>query len=388
MRKAFILNPLKAMGVVLLILNYLNLAAQYPTSALNTIFPLGERMQGGNFKGTVWVSPLLLADSTFNVQAASVVFEPKAHSKWHLHPGGQTLMALEGTGYYQEKGKPIQILQKGDVVKCPPNVEHWHGASHDSWFVQLAITPEHPKGRVIWLQEVMEADYQEGLLNQQKMTNSLQNLEKRSQSIVAISTFAAKGDLEQLSVALNEGLNTGLTINEIKEVLVHLYAYCGFPRSIQGLNTLMAVVEKRKSQGIADTIGKTASPVTDTLDKYQRGKKVLESLTGQPQITPPKSGYGAFSPEIDVFLKEHLFADLFGRDVLSFQDREMVTIAVLLALGGVEPMLQSHLNIALNIGITESQLKDLLTIVELKIGEKEALVGRKLLEDVVKSRKK
>lgn len=75
-------------------------------------------------------------------------------------PGGQTLLALEGVGYYQEKGKPMQILRKGDVARCPPDVEHWHGASHENWFVQLAITPEHQKGRVIWHHEVSEEEYQ------------------------------------------------------------------------------------------------------------------------------------------------------------------------------------------------------------------------------------
>lgn len=55
--------------------------------------------------------------------------------------------------------------------------------------------------------------------------------------------------------------------------------------------------------------------------KYERGKKILEQLTGQPE-TGPKRGYAAFSPEIDVFLKEHLFADLFERNVLNYTDRE------------------------------------------------------------------
>lgn len=135
-------------------------------------------------------------------------------------------------------------------------------------------------------------------------------------------------------------------------------------------------------------MGKTASRVTDNLSKYERGKKVLEALTGQTQFTPPKSGYGAFSPEMDVFLKEHLFADIFGRDVLSYQDREVATITALANLGGVEPMMKSHMGIALNIGMTESQLLGLLTIIEEKIGTKEAESGRKGLAEVMESRKK
>lgn len=363
---------------------YFHLTAQNPGGMPDAIFPLGNKIEGGNFTGSVWVQPLVTADSAFNSQIGNVVFEPKARSKWHRHPGGQILLALAGVGYYQEKGKELQILRKGDVAKCPPDVEHWHGASHDSWFVQVAITPEHPKGRVIWLHEVSEEEYVTGLSSKPKIQRNSSDLEIRHQHIVTISAFTVKGDLEQLKNALDEGLNAGLTVNEIREVLVHLYAYCGFPRSIQGLNTFMSVLEARKTRGITDEMGKSATPITDTLSKYDRGKKVLEALTGQPQVTPPKSGYGAFSPETDVFLKEHLFADIFGRDVLSYQDREIVTITALINLGGVEPMLKGHFGIALNIGITESQLKNLLSIIESAVGTKEADEGRKVLSDIKK----
>lgn len=373
---------------LLLTLSCFTAAAQTPSDMLNTIFPEGDKIQGGNFTGTVWVTQLQAADSSLNASIGNVVFEPGVRSKWHTHPGGQTLLALEGVGYYQEKGKPLRILRKGDVARCPPDVEHWHGASHDHWFVQLAITTEHPKGRVLWLHEVSEAEYQSGYAKQRESLNNLLALEKRHQHLVAITSFTTQGDLEQLKKALNEGLNAGLSINEIKEVLVHLYAYCGFPRSIQGLNTFMAVLETRKAQGITDETGKTATPVTDTLSKYERGKKVLEILTGQPQITPPKSGYGAFSPEMDVFLKEHLFADIFGRDVLSYTDREVATITALVTMGGVEPMMKSHINIAFNLGMTETQLQHLLAIVETSIGKAEADRGREVLSEIMYTRKK
>ncbi len=133
----------------------------------------------------------------------------------------------------------------------------------------------------------------------------------------------------------------------------------------------MAVLETRKTQSITDETGKTATPITDTLSKYERGKKVLEALSGQPQITPPKSGYGAFSPEIDVFLKEHLFADLFGRDILSYTDREIATITALVNLGGVEPMMKSHMGIALHLGVTEAQHLHRLATLAKKNREKE-----------------
>ncbi|RZJ93050.1 MAG: carboxymuconolactone decarboxylase [Hymenobacter sp.] len=211
-------------------------------------------------------------------------------------------------------------------------------------------------------------------------------LTKRQQALVTISALTAKGDLPKLHDALGQGLDNGLTINEEKEVLAQLYAYCGFPRSLNGLTTLMKVVDERKAQGKHDAVGKDASPIISTEPKYERGKKNLEKLTGKPE-TGPKTGANAFSPEIDVFLKEHLFADIFERDVLTFQERELATIAALVSLGGVEPMLQAHLGMGLNTGLTEAQLRQVLALEEKSIGKQEAEAGRAVLTKVLEARK-
>jgi 4-carboxymuconolactone decarboxylase len=216
--------------------------------------------------------------------------------------------------------------------------------------------------------------------------NKNQPLDARQQGIVTISAFTAKGDLVNLKKALNAGLDAGLTINEIKEVLVHLYAYCGFPRSLNGINTFMAVLEERKAKGIKDVAGREASPVTGTENKYETGKKTLETLTGRPE-TGPKTGYAAFAPVIEIFLKEHLFADIFSRDILSYSQRELATISALICLGGVEPMLAGHLSIGLNVGITEPQLKQALSLIETNVGKKEAEAGEQVLSKVMASRK-
>ena len=77
-------------------------------------------------------------------------------------------------------------------------------------------------------------------------------LSLKERQVAAISGSAAKGETEGLSAALNAGLDAGLTVNEIKEVLVQLYAYCGFPRSMAALTTFMNVLDKRKALGIID----------------------------------------------------------------------------------------------------------------------------------------
>ena len=125
----------------------------------NTIFPKGERAPADYFTGTVWVKMLLPNDPALNCQMANVVFEPGARNNWHTHPGGQILIVTDGIGYYQEKGKPIQLIQKGDVISISPGVEHWHGASHDSEFTHIAVNPNTQKGIVLWLERVTDEEY-------------------------------------------------------------------------------------------------------------------------------------------------------------------------------------------------------------------------------------
>lgn len=215
-------------------------------------------------------------------------------------------------------------------------------------------------------------------MNAQNNINANPTLTAQEQSIVTIAALTAVTDLEHLKTELNSGLDAGLTVNEIKEVLVQMYAYCGFPRSLSGISTFMTVVAERKAKGIKDAEGKEASPISDTAGKYERGRKTLEALTKTPQVKPAP-GFGEFAPRIDAFLKEHLFADIFDSDVLNYQQRELATIAALSAMQGVEPQLQSHLAMGKNTGLTESQLKQVFSVIETHIGTKQAEVANKVL---------
>lgn len=224
-------------------------------------------------------------------------------------------------------------------------------------------------------------------LNAQSEMFTNPKLTSKQQSIIPIAAYTAKGELQDLKSALNNGLEAGLTISQIKEVLVHLYAYCGFPRSIRGLQTFMEVLDDHKAKGINDDLGAEASPIKDERNKYERGKEILGKLTGTPQ-DGPKTGYSAFAPEIDVFLKEHLFADIFERDVLTFSERELVTISVISSIGGAEPMLRAHINICLNIGLTPEQLHQFVNIIKSTVGKKEAKAAQKVLDEVLEIRTK
>ena len=125
----------------------------------NNIFPKGEKASPEYFTGTAWIQLLIPNDAALNCQVANVVFEPGARNNWHTHPGGQILVATNGTGYYQEKGKAIQLLHAGDVVNIAPGILHWHGASPDSGFTHIAINPNTQMGIVAWLERVSDEEY-------------------------------------------------------------------------------------------------------------------------------------------------------------------------------------------------------------------------------------
>jgi quercetin dioxygenase-like cupin family protein/alkylhydroperoxidase/carboxymuconolactone decarboxylase family protein YurZ len=191
---------------------------------------------------------------------------------------------------------------------------------------------------------------------------SMDTLDGKQRQIVHVSAFTATGDLENLKIALNNGLDAGLTINEIREILVQMYAYCGFPRSLNAINTFMTVLEERKAKGISDETGEMPTGFSDK-NKYDKGKNTLETLTQRAEAAP--TGANAFAPAIDEFLKEHLFADIFWRGVLTYEQRELATLSALSALNGVEPQLQAHVKIGMNVGLTESQIKEIKALGEI-----------------------
>ncbi len=126
---------------------------------LNAIFPKGEKGSNDLFTGNAYPTALVDADSVYNILIGNVYFEPGARSNWHSHPAGQILIITDGVGYHQIEGQPIEIIKKGDVIKCPPNVKHWHGASHDIGLQQLYIIPNTEKGIVEWKEAVTDEEF-------------------------------------------------------------------------------------------------------------------------------------------------------------------------------------------------------------------------------------
>ena len=347
-------------------------------------YPLGEKLSPNpNFTGEVWLAPLS-EQKELNVPMANVTFEPGCRNSWHSHKAGQLLIATAGIGYYQEKGQPARRLFPGDIVEIAPDVVHWHGAAPDSWFAHIAITTNPQINAAVWLDPVNDEQYSKATSeseNRYAETNKV--LTGREQAIVTIASYTGKGDLEHLKPALTEALEVGMTINEINEVLIHAYAYCGFPRSLRAIQTFMQVVDERKAKGMNDPVGREASAIKDNNSSYERGRDVLAEISGA-SIDAPKAGYAVFAPTIERFLKEHLFADLFERDLLTYRERELATVSILAGVGGVEPMAYGHMGICLHLGITAEQLSALLNIVEMNLGSTYSEPLRGVLNQVTK----
>jgi 4-carboxymuconolactone decarboxylase len=212
-------------------------------------------------------------------------------------------------------------------------------------------------------------------------------LSTQQQRIIPIGAFTANGDMAKLRTALHAGLDAGLTVNEIKEILVQMYAYAGFPRSLNGINAFMAVMDERQVKGIKDEMGKEASPVPADMNKDEYGARVRARLGGR-DVIPPPSGYQLFTPVIDTFLKEHLFADIFARDNLDFLSREIATVGALSSLEGVNPMLRFHMGAAMNVGLTENQAKELVALIASEVGKKAGDNAGEVLQQVLDSRAK
>ena len=180
--------------------------------------------------------------------------------------------------------------------------------------------------------------------------NQLSFSTEQAACMSAIACNEAKGDLVALESAIHGGLETELTVSQIKEALSQLYAYTGFPRSLNALGVLQNVVESRKSKDKRVIMGEDASPLGDDYDALKEGTRVQTQLTGKPFDYE-------FAPATDYYLKAHLFGDIFARDNLTYADRELVTVSALSGLQGVEPQLKAHIAGARNMGVTEEQLQ-------------------------------
>lgn len=198
----------------------------------------------------------------------------------------------------------------------------------------------------------------------------------REKSIVIVSVFTAKGDMIELEKSVKLALEKGVTVNEIKESMIQLYAYCGFPRSLNALGILFNIINESKKSGKILKIGRESTPVPKDRNSLIYGTKIQTEIVG----AEVKGGIYEFAPMIDIYLKSHLFGDIFGQDVLDYKTREFITIGALASMEGVNPQLKAHIQIGKNTGITDEELIELVEVLRENIGDERAENIRKLLK--------
>lgn len=191
---------------------------------------------------------------------------------------------------------------------------------------------------------------------------------EKEKSIIEISIFTANGNLKELKKSVDSGLNNGVTLNEAKEIMTHLYAYCGFPRSLNALGVLSNAVAEREKNGIRTEIGKESTPIPQNRNSLEYGTQVQTEIVGMEV----KGGIYDFAPMADIYLKAHLFGDIFGQDILNYKTREFVTVAALASMEGVNPQLQAHIGISRNVGVTDEELAGIAEILKNKLGTEKA----------------
>ncbi len=192
--------------------------------------------------------------------------------------------------------------------------------------------------------------------------NDMNQMDKKLQSIVAVAAHEATGNLVALESAVDEALQSGLTVSELKEELSQLYAYTGFPRSLNALGVLQKVVAKRGGKNLPVELGEEPARFKPGYNALKQGTEVQTRLTGGQPFTY------SYCEATDYYLKAHLFGDIFASPVLTAAQRELATIGALSALEAVEPQLVAHVSGSRNMGVTDDQLRQLPQVLAAKVG--------------------
>ncbi len=256
-----------------------------------SIFPKGEIATVDNHTGTIWLKELNGADSIFNYSIAVATFAAGAKLDWHIHPGGQILLITEGVGYYQERGKPVQIVHKGDVIKCQPNVEHWHGATATSSFAYLATTPAQ-KGKTIWLKRVTDAEYS-------SLPSSAKDSVNKEQAVINLSKkkwlWMADKNTDSLNALFDEKavfVHMGATMKKEQELGVIKGGMIQYKQaeiqetSVQFMGNTAILLNKIRLTAIVGGNEVVNPFVVTEVYVQQNGKWILGSMSFTKLLTP------------------------------------------------------------------------------------------------------
>lgn len=351
------------------------------------------------FTGNVRVDPLFTANESAPYSGGYVTFEPGARSNWHTHPAGQRFIVTHGVGRTQEWGGPIVEIRAGDHVWCPPGVKHWHGAAPTTGMTHLAMSGRRDGKNVEWMEKVTDEQYGKSLAalgswsaqaqDVQSVAPALEKytqerllgevwkrpgLSPRDRSIVTLAALVARNHTAEMPYYLNVALDNGVKPAEISELITHLAFYSGRGNAVSAVAVTKDVFAKRgvRSEQLAQVSPKLLPPN----EKWEadRAKRVGEQ-------------FGNVSPGVVQYTTEVLFLDLWLRPDLAPRDRSLVTISSLIALGqGAQ--LASHLNLAMDNGLTQAQASEALTHLAFYVGWPNIFSALPVAKDVFQKRAK
>jgi len=333
-------------------------------------------------------------DEGYNTNIGTVTFEPKARTNWHSHTSGQILFVIEGIGYYQEKGKPIQLIQKGDVVKVPKNTEHWHEASHGSSMRHIALVPEYDKDKTEWLKPLSDAEYNhfkteksevnitetahknheelwpnynsKAAINDPDLINVFDNfafdevihhdtMDTKLRVLLIMASTIGSQALSEYKMFVNAALNVGVTPVEIKEVLYQSVPYVGISKVLDFIYATNEIFTERNITLPLESQS-TATPETRLEKGLAKQKEIVGNRIDDMYKSSPKDLL-----HIQEYLSANCFGDYITRSGLDVKTREMVTLSFLIAMGGTESQIKGHIQGNSNVGNDRQTLINLMT---------------------------
>jgi len=370
------------------------------------------------FTGTVWVNMNVKPEDGYNTNIGTVTFEPKARTNWHSHKSGQILFVIEGIGYYQEKGKPIQLIQKGDVVKIPKNVKHWHGASHQSQMRHIAMITDYDKDKTEWFEPVSDADYNTfkapvyevennlsptAIMNHEllwpeyistaKVTDpdlievfdnfafdELWNhsyMPVKEKALILLASAIGSNAQVEFKMFLNAALNVGATPVEAKEILYQAVPYAGMNRVADYLYTMNEILKER---GIALPL--ESQSVSNPETRMKVGTDLMNTLTGN-NVQKMRNDSPKDLLHIQDYLAGNCFGDHVSRSGLDIQFREKVTLTILVSMGGADSQVKGHIAVNNRVGNSRQDMIDVITQLLPYIGYPRTLNALACLNEVL-----
>lgn len=365
--------------------------------AMSSFSDYGQPAPKDHFTGTVLVNMNIAPDDGYNANAGTVTFAPKARTNWHSHKSGQLLFVIEGAGYYQEEGKPIQLIQKGDVVKIPKNARHWHGASHDSFMRHIALITDHDKDKTEWYKPVTDEQYNSynaagplatTTITAQAATNhevlwpgyesklaetdpeliavfenfafdevlSHDNLDTKTRVMVILAASIGSQALTEYKMFVNAALNTGLTPVQVKEVVYQAVPYVGIAKVIDFVNATNEIFIER---GIKLPL--EGQSVTTPETRFEKGIAKQKEIVGGERIEAMYKNAPEDLQHIQRYLSDNCFGDYVTRNGLDVKQRELLTLSFLIALGGTESQIKGHVQGNANVGNDRQTLINVIT---------------------------